>query len=407
MAQRHIAIVGAGPAGIMAALEAARRGARVTLFDTNAVVGRKILVTGNGRCNITNVHAAPEKYACSDPEFLRVAFSRFGHAETVARLRDLGILIFSTPDGWCYPLSESAANVAEALATALDLAGVETRLQTKIADIRPVGRGIALTVGGGPHTHTFDRVIVACGGKAYPALGSRGDLFPILESLGHRIVPIRPALAPLTADVRRFHKLQGVRLDVALTLYEGNRVIGQTVGNLMFTQYGFSGPAAMDLAHLVSARPGTYLTLEINMLPYVRAALEDLMARKSREPFPVRVALGAVLPEKIPPLVMSVAGVRADATLAGLSDAERARLMETLTGLKATVTGTRGFDFAQVSTGGVPLAEVDPATMASRIVPRLHFAGEVLDVVGPCGGYNLQWAWTSGAIAGAGAAEGG
>ncbi|MDH7490493.1 MAG: aminoacetone oxidase family FAD-binding enzyme, partial [Anaerolineae bacterium] len=285
-------------------------------------------------------------------------------------------------------------------------AGVEARLQTKIADIRPDKRGITLAIGGGPHTQTFDRVIVACGGKAYPALGSRGDLFPILESLGHHIVPIRPALAPLTADVRRFHKLQGVRLDVGLTLYEGDRVLGRTIGNMMFTEYGFSGPAAMDLAHLVSARPGTYLTLEINLLPNVKVALEELIARKRHEPFPVRVALGAVLPQKIPPLVMSVAGMRPDARLSELSDAERERLMETLTRLKATVTGTRGFQFAQVSTGGVPLAEVDPATMASRVVPRLHFAGEVLDVVGPCGGYNLQWAWTSGAIAGAGAAEG-
>jgi len=407
MARLHIGIVGAGPAGIMAALEAARRGARVTLFDTNATVGRKILVTGNGRCNITNVHAAPDKYACADPEFVRVAFARFGHRETVARLRDVGILIYSTPDGWCYPLSESAANVADILAAALELAGVETRLQTKIADIRPGPRGIGLAIGGGPHVQTFDRVIVACGGKAYPALGSRGDLFPVLESLGHRIVPIRPALAPLTADVKRFHKLQGVRLDVALTLYDGDRVLGRSMGNMMFTEYGFSGPAAMDLAHLVSARPGTYLTLEINLLPYVRAALEELLARKSREPFPVRVLLGAVLPQKIPPLVMAVAGVRPDARLTEITDAERARLMETLTCLKATVTGTRGFTFAQVSTGGVPLAEVDPTTMASRVVPHLYFAGEVLDVVGPCGGYNLQWAWTSGAIAGAGAAGGG
>lgn len=407
MPHLHIGIVGAGPAGIMAALEAARRGARVTLFDTNAVVGRKILVTGNGRCNITNVHAAPEKYACADPEFLRVAFARCGHQGTVARLRDLGILIYSTPDGWCYPLSESAANVAEILAAALELAGVEVRLQTKIADIRPERRGITLAIGGGPHTQTFDRVIVACGGKAYPALGSRGDLFPILESLGHRIVPIRPALAPLTADIRRFHKLQGVRLDVGLTLYEGDRVLGRTIGNMMFTEYGFSGPAATDLAHLVSARPGTYLTLEINLLPNVKVALEELLARKRHEPFPVRLALGAVLPPKIPPLVMSVAGMRPDARLCDVSEAELARLMETLTSLKATVTGTRGFQFAQVSTGGVPVGEVDPATMASRVVPGLHFAGEVLDVVGPCGGYNLQWAWTSGAIAGAGAAEGG
>lgn len=404
MGQHRIGIVGAGPAGIMAALEAARLGARVSLFDTNAVVGRKLLVTGNGRCNITNAHAAPEKYACADRAFLQAAFARFGHDETVARLRELGVLTYATPDGWLYPLSESAATVAETLAAALDGAGVEFRLQTKVADIRPERGGIALAIGGGPHAEPFDRVILACGGKAYPALGSTGSLFPILERLGHTAAPVYPALAPLTADVKRLHKLQGVRLDAGLTLREGERILGEAEGNVMFTQTGFSGPAAMDLSHLVSARPGGGLTLHINLLRCHRDALDDLIARKRREPVPVRVVLGAVLPEKIPPVAMGIAGIAADARLSDVSDAELARLMDTLTALTARVTGTRGFQFAQVSTGGIPVSEVAPQTMASRIVTGLHFAGEVMDVVGPCGGYNLQWAWTSGAIAGAGAA---
>ena len=399
----HIGIAGAGPAGIMAALEASRLGARVTLFDTNAVVGRKILVTGNGRCNITNACAAPEKYVCADREFLRAAFDRFGHAQTVARLHELGVLTYATPDGWCYPLSESAATVAETLAAALDAAGVELRLQTSIAGIRADKGGIALSIGGGPHVETFDRVVVACGGKAYPALGSTGSLFPALERLGHTIAPIHPALAPLTADVKRFHKLQGVRLDAGLTLSEGERVLGRAAGNVMFTQTGFSGPAAMDLSHLVSARPGADLTLSIDLLHFHRAALEDLIARKRRDAMPVRAILGAVLPEKIPPVALGLAKISSDARMSDVSDAERARVMDTLTHLTAKVTGTRGFQFAQVSTGGIPVSEVDPQTMASRIVPGLHFAGEVMDVIGPCGGYNLQWAWTSGAVAGAGA----
>lgn len=402
---QHIGIVGAGPAGIMAALEAARLGARVTLFDTNDVVGRKILVTGNGRCNITNVHAAPEKYVCADREFLRAAFARFGHAETVARLREIGVLTFAMPDGWCYPLSESAATVAETLAAALDAAGVELRLQTRVAGIGADKRGIALSIGGGPHGETFDRVVVACGGKAYPALGSTGSLFPALERLGHTVAPIHPALAPLAADVKRLHRLQGARLDVGVTLREGNRILGETAGNLMFTQTGFSGPAAMDLSHLVSARPGADLTLSIDLLHFHRAALEDLVARKRKDAVPVRVILGAVLPDKVPPVALSLAKLSSAARMSDLSDAEWARLMDILGHLTAKVTGTRGFQFAQVSTGGIPVSEVDPATMASRRVPGLHFAGEVMDVIGPCGGYNLQWAWTSGAIAGAGAAH--
>lgn len=405
-AQLTIGIIGAGPAGMMAALEASRRGARVLLFDTNPMVGRKLLVTGNGRCNITNVHAAPGRYACADPAFLEAAFGICGHRETVARLHELAIPTYCLPDGWCYPVSDSAAAVRQTFEAALDLAGVEVRLQTKISDLRAEGGRIVLTVGGGPNTLAVDRAIVATGGMAYPALGSKGDFFSILERLGHTVAPIRPALAPIEADVRAFHKLQGVRLDVGLSLIEGNRALGATVGNLMFTQSGFSGPAPMDLSHLVSARPGTDLTLSIDLLACTRDTLLDLIARKRSEPVPVSVILSSVMPPKIPPVVLPMAGLAADARLSGLSDAELQRLLDLLGHLTARVKGTGGFKAAQVSSGGVPVTEVDPRTMASRIVPGLHFAGEVLDVIGPCGGYSLQWAWTSGVVAGMGVAEG-
>jgi len=395
-----IAIVGAGPAGIMAALEAARQGVHVTLFDTNAIVGRKLLVTGNGRCNISNVNAAAGCYTCADRTFLETAFSLFGHEETVTCLHELGILIYATPDGWCYPLSNSAAAVADALAAMLDLAGVDVRLKTKVADIRPTGGKFTLTVGGGPRTQTVDRVIVASGGKAYPALGSRGSLFPVLKRLGHALNPVRPALAPIIADVKHLHKLQGVRLDVGLTLFARGQVLGETVGNMMFTQFGFSGPAPMNLSHLVSAHPGATLILSIDLLPQHRAELIGIITRRR-----LRVTLGSVLPPKIASVVIPLAKLPADVCLADLSQKDLDRLLHLLTHLKAKVKDTRGFKFAQISTGGVSVSEVDPRTMESRIVPGLHFAGEVLDVVGPCGGYNLQFAWTSGALAGRGAAR--
>ncbi|MBC7238665.1 MAG: aminoacetone oxidase family FAD-binding enzyme, partial [Chloroflexi bacterium] len=243
---RHIAIVGAGPAGIFAALAARERGARVSLLDTNETVGRKLLVTGNGRCNITNVHASAERYVCADRAFVATALGLFGHPQTVARLRDLAILTYATPDGWCYPLSESAATVVAAFEAALRLAGVEIHLKTKVSDLAPVGGKWQLTIGGGPHKMEADRVIVSSGGKAYPALGSKGELFPVLERLGHHIEPVYPALVPLTAQMRTFHKLQGVRLDAGLRLYEGVRILGEAVGNLLFTSTGLSGPAAMD-----------------------------------------------------------------------------------------------------------------------------------------------------------------
>lgn len=399
-----VGIIGAGPAGIMAALEAAQHGARVILFDANPAVGRKLLVTGNGRCNISNAHARPERYTCADPQFLTTAFKLYTHETTIARLRELGVPTYATPDGWYYPLSDSAASVVETLTAMLDLAGVDVQLRCKIVDIRRTAAGFALTVGGPSHLCEVERLVVACGGKAYPALGSTGELFPILERLGHTVIPIYPALVPLTAHVTPFHKLQGVRLDVGLSLWRGGRKLAETTGNLMFTQDGFSGPAAMDLSHWVSTRPGADLKLVIDLVALRRHELLELIARWRRQPVPLRAVLGAVMPAKIPPIVLSLAGLDPDAKLAGVSEKELNRLLYLLSHLEAEVTGTRGFKFAQLSTGGVPVTEVDPRAMASRLVPGLHFAGEVMDVIGPCGGFNLQWCWTSGALAGRGAA---
>jgi predicted Rossmann fold flavoprotein len=220
-------------------------------------------------------------------------------------------------------------------------------------------------------------------------------------------VPLRPALAPLLADMKRLNALQGVRLDVGLTLSDGDResprVLGATLGNVMFTQTGLSGPAAMDLSHLVSASPSAALMLAINLVPRAHDELQALLSRKRGEAMPARVWLGAALPAKVPGVLLALAGIAEEALLRDLSEQDLRRLDGLLTGLPLRVTGTRGFQYAQVSAGGVPVTEVDPTNMASRRVPGLHLAGEVLDVVGPCGGYNLQFAWTSGVLAGAGA----
>ncbi len=401
-----VGVVGAGAAGIMAALYAARCGARVWLFDRNQLVGRKLLVTGNGRCNLSNANVAPGRYACAQAAFLERAFGRFGRDELLSGLSELGILTYATEDGWYYPLSNSAATVRETLESALELtAGVELRLETKISDIRRLKRGFVLELGGPSHMLTVDRVIVASGGKAYPALGSKGELFPVLERLGHTVVPIRPALVPIRAEVGQFHKLQGVRLDVGLALYQGANKLGETLGNLMFTQFGFSGPAAMDLSHLIESpergdKGEPPQRLVINLVPHHLPELLQLIARKRAEAVSLRVILGAVLPAKVPPVVLGLAGLPADIPLNRVSDGKLDELIATVTGFSVAVKGTRGFQFSQLSAGGIPVTEVEPDTMASRRIQGLYLVGEVLDVVGPCGGYNLQFAFTSGALAG-------
>jgi predicted Rossmann fold flavoprotein len=404
MARGTIGIVGAGPAGIMAALEARRLGARVLIFDTNAMVGRKLTVTGNGRCNISNLNVRADRYLCADPRFLEIALARYDQHATLARLEELGILTYATPDGWCYPLSNSAAAVANTLAAALDVAGVEVRLKTKISGIKPRGERLSLIAGGPENIYAVDRVIVATGGKAYPALGSNGSFFAVLAALGHTIAPVQPALVPIVADMRPLHKLQGVRMDVGLKLLAGDQLLGETVGNTLFTDTGLSGPAAMDLSYLVNAHVGAELTLCVDLIREHRGALEALLQRMRSKPFPLRVLLGAVMPAKVPPVAMELAGLSPEGRIDQITPGELAALLEQLSDIRLRVRGTRGFQHAQLSTGGVPVTEVDPQRMASRQVPGLHLAGEVLDVIGPCGGYNLQFAFTSGALAGAGAA---
>ena len=399
---KHIGIIGAGPAGMMAALEAAKRGARVLLFDSNPMVGRKLLVTGNGRCNLSNANAAPGRYTCADPTFLEQALDQFGHEHLLAALRELGILTYATHDGWCYPLSNSAATVVDAFAAALELAGVEVYLRHKIVRIRRSKGKFILGADcpDGARAYTVERVIVAAGGKAHPALGSKGECFPLLKELGHTIVPVHPAMVPIRAEVKLFHKLQGVRLDVGLALHQGNKKLGETVGNLLFTQFGFSGPASMDLSHLVSTHDGASLRLELNLIPRHLDELRQLIAHKRAEPISMRVVLGAVLPVKIPPVFLQLAGLSPDVRLNQISNRDLEKLLGLLTDISVKVKGTREFKFSQLSTGGVPMTEVVPHSMESRRVKGLYLAGEVLDVVGPCGGYNLQYAFTSGAIAG-------
>ena len=394
----RVAVVGAGAAGALAAIAAARQGASVTVYDTNAQVGRKLLITGNGRCNLSNTHVAADRYACDDSAALAVALARFGVIPTLALFSELGIPTHATPDGWWYPLSDAAACVAEILAARLQELGVALRMQTKVADLRPAGGGWELALGGPEKWVGAERVIVACGGAAYPALGSKGELWPVLARLGHTVIPPRPALAPITADVRRLHRLQGVRLDAAAALWAGDDRLGATMGNLMFTQYGFSGPAAMDLSHLVSRHAGRELRLEIDLLVGREPLLDVLTAYPDR---PLTLALAAALPFKLAQALPELGGLSGDIPAGELSPAALADLLR----LRVRVTGTRDLKEAQLSSGGVPLSEVQPETMTSRLLPGLYLCGEVLDVVGPCGGYNLQWAWTSGVLAGQAAAR--
>jgi predicted Rossmann fold flavoprotein len=404
-----VAVIGGGASGLTAALQAAWGGAQTTLFERNAAVGRKLLVTGGGRCNLTNDGVKAGRYSC-DPAWMEDLLAGFGVKDLLMMLLQVGVPAYKTDDGWYYPLSNSAQTVVDAFASGLETSGVTQRLSTQVTAIQaPAGKkGFvlqSLAEGGNKAEDHFDRVIVASGGMAYPNLGTRGELFAELKRIGHTTLPKRPALAPVTADLKELNPLQGARLDAGVNLWEGKNLLHHTAGNLIFTQFGLNGPAVMDLSYLISARPGADLSLSLNLLEFVQAEFDALLAQKRRSTMPVRVFLGAFLAPKVASLYMSLARLPENILFCDLDDPGLARLIARLHETRLRATGVREFEFCQVSAGGVPIAEADPRTLESRKVRGLHLCGETLDVVGPCGGYNLHYAFASGALAGMAAAK--
>ena len=397
---KRIAVIGAGPAGIFAALQAARSEYEVHLLDSNQQVGRKLLVTGSGRCNITNRDLITARYSSSKPDFVRKVVEKFDQNRLLDYLNELGIYTYSTDDGWVYPISNSAANVVSLLLAHLNAARVNLHPGTIVTDIQPDPNGFFLFSDPGFFPTVFDRVIIASGGKAYPELGSRGTLFPVLAHLGHTVQPIFPALAPILTDRKPIQKLKGVRLDAGVKLFARKKLLGETLGNIIFTDWGINGPGVMDISHLAAQNPYLDLYLVIDfLLPHAKY-ISILKENRNLKSVAFSILLGSVLPAKLIQPVFTNLNLSLDAGTEELGEINVRRILQALGGFKVEVKGTRGFEYSQASTGGIYPGEVDEASLQSRLLPGIFFAGEVLDVVGPCGGYNLQWAFSSGFLAG-------
>ena len=405
---RTVAVIGAGAAGLMAAIHAARAGARVHLFETTRDGGRKILISGGGRCNILPSVLDPARFVTDSPprlvRHLLAAWPLEGQREFFERELELP-LVLEPESGKLFPASNRARDVRDGLVACAGRSGVELHFGARVAAVEPAGSG--WLVRAGERGWPADAVVVTTGGLSVPATGSDGFGLDLARRLDHVVHPTYPALTPLLADPPVHADLAGVSLPVVLQARVDGRKV-TTRGGFLFTHRGYSGPAVLDISHLAvrSRLRGDQ----------PRQAIRVQWTERERDQWEARLrAIGAMsvlsvlreaLPARLADRLLQEAGIEPRHQLAQLAREPRQRLLRRLTEYELPWTGDEGYRKAEVTGGGVALDEVQPATLESRRRPGLHFAGEVLDAFGPIGGYNFAWAWVTGRTAGLGAAGG-
>ena len=397
---RNIVVIGGGASGMMAALTAAEdKNNRVILLERQQRVGKKLLSTGNGRCNLTNTGAGAENYHGENAEFVRPALEKFTPRDTVDFFASLGLITVEEYGGRVYPYSNSANSVVDVLRFALGAAGVELKAPCIAREVRRSGDKYTVITDG--ENFTADKLIIACGGAAGVKVGGVKDGYELLKMLGHKSTRIYPALVQMITDADVPRSLKGVRSNAALRLMSGGELLGESRGEVQFTDNGVSGPAVFDLSRL-AAMNGDGLKLHIDLLPCTEAEFLEIL-RQRREKMPSLESgelLTGMLHNRLGKTVLRLCGVNMSLPVSALDDDTLARIAGKCADLVLTVHGTEGFENAQVTAGGVKTGGFDPETLESWYMPGLFACGEVLDVDGDCGGYNLQWAWASGHLAG-------
>ena len=399
MKGKTVGIIGGGAAGMMAAIAVLRRGGKAVIFEKKDRPGKKILATGNGRCNMTNINAAVKNYHGSQPRFVNGAMHRFWVRETLDLFGELGVIARIEEDGKVYPYSLQASSVLDALRLELERLGCRVNTDREVCRVRAEKHGFRLYFTNGENFFC-DRLIIAAGGKASPVHGSDGSGFRLAQGLGHSITPLSPVLVQLKTSNPCVRGLKGIKV-------QGTVSCGKNVsaGEILFTDYGLSGVPVF----WISSYAGEGDTVCLDIMPeYSEGSLCSIL-RSRRESLSYRRAeqfFTGMLQKQVGFALMKAAGISPlSRAVSTFSDRELERLASLLKRWEFPVTGNAGWNNAQVTRGGVRTREVDPATMQSLIMPGLFFAGEILDIDGDCGGYNLQWAWSSGYIAGSNAAE--
>jgi len=395
-------VIGAGAAGLMAAIHAAERGRRVLLLEKGKKPGVKILMSGGTRCNITHDCDARGIVAAFGPngKFLHSALAAFGPEAVLDFFHAEGVLTKVEDTGKVFPVSDRAVDVLDALLRRLQRSGATLSLNEPVLHLAP-GFEVRTSL----RTLTCDKLLITTGGRSYPGCGTTGDGYAWAAAFGHTILPQRPALVPLTVNAPWTADLRGITLpDVNLKVIDDGRVLDSRRGSMLFAHFGLTGPAPLDVSRAVSghAKPAS-LILELDLLPTVpEPAWDEFLRTESiaSGKKQLAVVLAEKLPRRICDQLLALIGQPMDRKAAALNKADRASLVQHVKRLRLPLRGTLGFEKAEVTAGGVSLAEVDSRTMRSKLVENLYFAGEVLDLDGWIGGYNFQSAWSTGWLAG-------
>ena len=402
-----VVVIGGGPAGLMAAGRAGERGARVLLLEKNNQLGLKLLTTGHGRCNFTNLSADKKEtiglYG-KNFKFLFSAFNKFGVQEILDFFARLGVSAKEENRGRIFPLSDKAGDVRQALIKYLEHGRVEIKLSAIVKKITGADGIIKKATLIGGQEIFAKNFIISTGGKSYPKTGSTGDGYRWAEDLGHKITTLRPALTPIIVRDKIVKSLEGLSIkNAGISLYQKNKKIISRAGEIIFTADGLSGPAIIDLSGRVGATLSAPASIKIDFKPEIDSyKLEQKLQKDFHQAHGkmFKNYLTGLVPPKLAPVIIKTTGIKDVKPVDTVTKDERKLLVRALKEFNLEVKELKGFDRAMITAGGVDVKEVDPKTMRSRLYDNLFLAGEILDLDGPSGGYNLQICWSTGYAAG-------
>ena len=394
-----IGIIGGGASGMAAAIAAAENpNVHVHIFERQARVGKKLLATGNGRCNLTNLHADRRGYHGEDASFAEYALSAFSVEATLDWFRKLGLFTVAEESGRVYPYSDQANSVVDVLRFALDRPNIILHTSFDVKKIKKDTDGFAVC--GDTDTVSCDRLIIACGGLAGTKLGGSMSGYKLLGQMGHRSTRLRPALVQLKSDWGGISALKGVRANCHIAIQKDGTTTCESTGEIQFTDYGISGPVVFEVSRDACTGSGDWSAVIDFLLEYSVEALSKELHRRTMTQLSADELLTGILHNRLGRVLTRAAGIRDQRPVSDLTELEITNVCNAVKAFELTLSEPMGMDSAQVTAGGILTSDFEPKTLQSKLVPGLYACGEVLDIDGDCGGYNLQWAWSSGRLAG-------